>query len=189
MARRCSSRSCFDTSVANSDPPFAANGGEQVCLGVRYSVLGSFLQQLYKDLMDSVLGTAARPCNRRREQHEGRPMVLVELIDFISISHAASNRKTIEPRSFVYLDESLRWESRTEGILGLGQGVPCPWPPAAIAGSDCTVALGKRNQKVDPWPSSLVTQASPPWFKTMCFTIASPRPVPPASRERALSTR
>lgn len=33
------------------------------------------------------------------------------------------------------------------------------------------------------------TQTCPPWASTMCFTMARPSPVPPSSRERALSTR
>ena len=61
--------------------------------------------------------------------------------------------------------------------------------PVTTGSSAVTSARGSRNQNVEPWPSSLVTPASPPWFKTMCLTIARPRPVPPASRERPLSTR
>ena len=38
-------------------------------------------------------------------------------------------------------------------------------------------------------PSSLSTRMCPPWAWTMCLAIASPSPVPPDSRERALSTR
>ena len=47
--------------------------------------------------------------------------------------------------------------------------------------------ISKRN--VLPRPGALVTETSPPCSVTMCLTIESPRPVPPSSRERALSTR
>ena len=45
----------------------------------------------------------------------------------------------------------------------------------------------KKN--VVPQPTALSAQTFPPWLCTMCLTMASPRPVPPLSRERALSTR
>jgi hypothetical protein len=50
-------------------------------------------------------------------------------------------------------------------------------------------ALVNVKKNVDPWPMALSTRTLPPWFSTMCFTMAKPRPVPPVSRERALSTR
>ncbi len=46
-------------------------------------------------------------------------------------------------------------------------------------------ARGSVNENVDPLPSSLSTETSPPWDRTMCFTSANPSPVP--SPERALS--
>ena len=48
---------------------------------------------------------------------------------------------------------------------------------------------GTRMQNELPWPGRLDTAASPPWASAMCFTMASPRPVPPRSLLRALSTR
>jgi hypothetical protein len=51
----------------------------------------------------------------------------------------------------------------------------------------CRGGISKRN--VLPRPGSLFTVTVPPWSCTMCFTIESPSPVPPFSRERALSTR
>ena len=47
--------------------------------------------------------------------------------------------------------------------------------------------ISKRN--VLPPPGALATATTPPWRRTMCLTMARPNPVPPCSRERALSTR
>ena len=49
--------------------------------------------------------------------------------------------------------------------------------------------FGRWRGKVLPFPSSDPTVASPPCSSARCLTIASPRPVPPSSRERARSTR
>src|SRR5262245_23604750 len=49
-------------------------------------------------------------------------------------------------------------------------------------------SCGSVKLKTVPRPSSLLAQARPPWPCTMCLTIESPNPVPPCSRERALST-
>ena len=48
---------------------------------------------------------------------------------------------------------------------------------------------GNRQANVVPCPSWLSTQTEPPCRCRMCLTIESPSPVPPCSRERALSTR
>src|ERR1035438_6275187 len=50
-------------------------------------------------------------------------------------------------------------------------------------------SAGSVKKNVAPLPSSLFTQTLPPWFCTMCLTMDKPRPVPPCSRDRALSTR
>lgn len=50
-------------------------------------------------------------------------------------------------------------------------------------------AFGNVKKNVEPCPTLLSTRTVPPWLSTMCFTIARPSPVPPLSRERALSTR
>ena len=47
---------------------------------------------------------------------------------------------------------------------------------------------GMANENVDPVPSSDSAQIRPPWASTMWRAIESPRPVPPAIRERARST-
>jgi hypothetical protein len=60
------------------------------------------------------------------------------------------------------------WRSRLQGASGSGSSV---------------------KLKVEPWFTWLSTQISPPWSCTMCLTIDRPSPVPPSSRERALSTR
>ena len=48
---------------------------------------------------------------------------------------------------------------------------------------------GNRRTNVEPSPSSDDTSTSPPWFEATWRTMDSPRPVPPVSRLRALSTR
>src|SRR4051794_13957735 len=48
---------------------------------------------------------------------------------------------------------------------------------------------GRVNMKVVPRPRSLSTDTLPPIVSTRCFTIDSPSPVPPTSRERPESTR
>ena len=50
-------------------------------------------------------------------------------------------------------------------------------------------ALGRRIVKVEPTPNSLVTVSVPPSAVMIDREIASPRPLPPESRERARSTR
>ena len=49
--------------------------------------------------------------------------------------------------------------------------------------------LGKRTVKQLPLPASLSIASVAWWRASACFTIASPRPVPPVSRERPRSTR
>ena len=48
---------------------------------------------------------------------------------------------------------------------------------------------GKRSVNVLPRPTALSTCTDPWWAVMMCLTMARPRPVPPNSRLRALSTR
>ncbi len=50
-------------------------------------------------------------------------------------------------------------------------------------------ASGSVKQNRLPTPSSLSTHICPRCDSTICFAIASPSPVPPESRDRALSTR
>src|ERR1700680_224791 len=50
-------------------------------------------------------------------------------------------------------------------------------------------AVGRVNTNIEPWLSSLSARIEPRWARTMCLTMARPRPVPPDSRERALSMR
>ena len=49
--------------------------------------------------------------------------------------------------------------------------------------------VGMVKRKVEPRPGALSTHTSPPISWTRCFTMESPKPVPPFSRERAESTR
>ena len=50
-------------------------------------------------------------------------------------------------------------------------------------------ANGSITWKLEPRPSSLSTATLPPWALTRRCTIASPSPLPPVSRARALSVR
>ena len=56
-------------------------------------------------------------------------------------------------------------------------------------GVDDSCCAGSCTTKRLPWGTLPSTQTCPLWASTICFTIARPRPVPPSSRERALSTR
>ena len=62
-------------------------------------------------------------------------------------------------------------------------------PGVGAQGAAAPSAPGSVKLTVVPWPSALSTWSSPPWAWTRCFTIASPSPVPPTSRDRVLSTR
>ena len=59
----------------------------------------------------------------------------------------------------------------------------------ALAISAGVSATGNANANSDPRFTSLFAATTPPCFRMMCFTIASPKPVPPDSRDLALSTR
>ena len=48
---------------------------------------------------------------------------------------------------------------------------------------------GSNNVKVEPLPNWLSTLTVPFMRSMMCLTMERPKPVPPTSRERALSTR
>jgi|GEM_PF-3262079 len=55
--------------------------------------------------------------------------------------------------------------------------------------SEPATAIGSVKRTVVPWFNWLSMTSSPPCALTRCFTMAKPSPVPPISRERALSTR
>lgn len=50
-------------------------------------------------------------------------------------------------------------------------------------------AVGKKVAIVVPRPGTLSARTRPAWASARCLTMARPRPVPPASRERAASAR
>ncbi len=56
-------------------------------------------------------------------------------------------------------------------------------------GAGSSRAIGRRTRTVVPWFTTLSILSSPLWAWTICLTMARPSPVPPRSRERALSTR
>jgi len=58
-----------------------------------------------------------------------------------------------------------------------------------LATSAMTRARGSHSEKVLPAPGT-DTMSRRPWCRSItCLTMANPRPVPPVSRERLLSTR
>ena len=67
-----------------------------------------------------------------------------------------------------------------------GRGSDVHRPPTS---AKLNQATGSVTRTVVPRPGSLSMRSWPPWANTRCLTIASPRPVPPSSRDRALSTR
>ncbi len=77
---------------------------------------------------------------------------------------------------------------RPPGPAGVDVAVLDP-PGVRAQGVVAPSAAGSVKLTVVPWPSALSIRSSPPWAWTRCFTIASPSPVPPTSRERVLSTR
>jgi len=97
---------------------------------------------------------------------------------------------------------NLRSPGRQDAVLGAR--IPRPdadraqIPPRALTapcrggerrGNSAAQASGISKRKVAPCPSWLFTDTVPPCKSTMCLTMERPRPVPPFSRERALSTR
>lgn len=52
-----------------------------------------------------------------------------------------------------------------------------------------TIISGNSTRISVPFPTSLSMVIFAPCWETICFTIASPRPVPPVALERLLSTR
>ena len=49
--------------------------------------------------------------------------------------------------------------------------------------------MGIASVNVEPVPGLLHRVIDPSWFAATCLTMASPSPVPPVARDRALSTR
>ena len=83
----------------------------------------------------------------------------------------------------------LHRRSLTAGGAGLKRRAGVQ-PPAAGGGEGSSgPAQGSRTRKVVPRPDSVSKSMVPPWDSTALLQIASPSPVPPEARERALSTR
>ena len=74
----------------------------------------------------------------------------------------------------------LQWQTKpwTIQFIGIGQG---QFDIAQYHALSLQAASGRRNvtAKMDPRPSSLSTVMAPPMRSTNCFTMLSPRPVPP----------
>ena len=79
---------------------------------------------------------------------------------------------------------------RVRRLAPPGRPAPCQ---AVIAGSagprPASAPAGRTRMNVLPAPSSLSTSIRPPWATAISQQIASPRPLPPDSRERERSAR
>ena len=62
-------------------------------------------------------------------------------------------------------------------------------PPARCYDSGSGPCFGKTTVILVPTPGALFRYRAAPWYKAPCFTMDRPKPVPPISRERFLSTR
>ena len=100
------------------------------------------------------------------------------------------------PADFVArVDPSFNWddllwdsESLERSTLAVHERIGALW--LRVRGAlQAGQTEGRTTRKVAPTPVLLSTRTSPPCAWTTCFTMASPSPVPPCSRERALSAR
>ncbi len=57
------------------------------------------------------------------------------------------------------------------------------WPPRYP--NQRAVLAGNLTKNVEPLPSVLSTHTRPPWAWIVCFTMASPRPLPGEERARS----
>src|SRR5947209_3144682 len=76
----------------------------------------------------------------------------------------------------------------------MGSSTPALVLGSVVAGGFFVEAVvystaGKTRVKAEPLPKVLSTATAPDIFSQMCFTMDSPSPVPPVSRDRALSTQ
>src|SRR5690606_1995581 len=85
-------------------------------------------------------------------------------------------RERLGERGLVFDDEDAGHVAAPSVVWGATRGPSGP-----------RTASGRRMVKVDPLPGWDHTRTSPPWFCTMCLTIARPSPVPPVLRLRAES--
>ena len=71
--------------------------------------------------------------------------------------------------------------------LRANESSPQIWALLYLAASSKTLCIPRSNVRdtVVPCPTSLATAASPPWRRTMLWTIASPRPLPPRAGQTA----
>lgn len=85
--------------------------------------------------------------------------------------------------------EMTRVFSATRPVSSSATHEPRDYPDTLASLRGAESHSGNVNQKVEPKPTRLSTPTSPPMASTKCFTIESPSPVPPMSRERPESTR
>ena len=129
------------------------------------------------------------------DRHSRRLSVLVD--DLLELSKVESGKAqlSLDPVDVATLVRSLVRENRTrfeEKNLAISHEVD----GGSVARADATALeqiltnlLDNAVKYTEPFPTSLVTEISPPMLWVRCFTMARPSPVPPRSRERALSTR
>src|SRR6202008_2866548 len=130
---------------------------------------------------------AAHAGQHQVEQHDVGP-VAVELLERLLAG--------VRDRGGEALLAQQESERVGEGLLVLddehpGQGSPPLLEPLSDPVEPLPEPLwaGMRSVNVEPVPGRLHSWTSPPWWAATCLTIASPSPVPPVARERALSNR
>jgi HAD-hyrolase-like protein len=84
--------------------------------------------------------------------------------------------------TFVWARDFLRLGHRARPVVG-------SLYTSSVDLASAPSAQESHTRTVVPRPGSLSIRKSPLCANTRCLTIASPSPVPPSSRDRALSTR
>jgi len=120
------------------------------------------------------------------------------VFDADSVFHGVETRgdgsgaaRATEPGSALRFAGNDTWvldDGRAVFALGdvSGKGIPAALLAAMSQGA---LQAGTENSTLVPTFTVLAIFRRPPCAWTMCLTIASPSPVPPSSRDRALSTR
>src|SRR5690606_29099574 len=158
---------------------------------------------------------SAHPGQHEIEQNDVRA-VAVELLESLLSVGGDRRRESLLPqqegqrvgeRLLVLDDQHPRHGFPPPPVLfcktaGTGRSIRPPASVGAAGPADAVAAggadvrppvvsgwVGMRSVNVDPTPGLLHSRTSPPWLAATCLTMASPSPVPPVARERALSAR
>jgi len=160
---------------------------------------------------EMAMATAHFPHNRTRRRQEGHDVGakrgaaarddVEELRAEIHAGNSDAGWRQIKPDHVIAAEgrRQARWSAASGRAMRDSFWATRPevgfHPPAAQARLSWRVALpagvfrGSRMMMAVPFPVSLSAQTRPPWSWIRCLTMLSPRPVPPVSRERPLSTR